>query len=58
MESRRELAVVGGGGLFKMATGTATVTSYSMDITTGDAILEYNVEVVHSVGLGFLKTFV
>ncbi|KAH6832915.1 hypothetical protein C2S53_000458 [Perilla frutescens var. hirtella] len=47
MESRRELAVVGGRGLFRMATGTADVTSYSMDVATGDAVLEYNVHIVH-----------
>ncbi|KAL6568627.1 hypothetical protein OROHE_004311 [Orobanche hederae] len=40
METRREVAVVGGTGQFKMAEGMATVTSHSMDVTIGDAILE------------------
>lgn len=54
MDSSRELAVVGGRGQLEMAVGTATV---SFDAATGDAVLEYKVEVVHPVfhgGLGFL----
>ncbi|KAH6832914.1 Disease resistance-responsive family protein [Perilla frutescens var. hirtella] len=58
-ESPREMAVVGGRGQFRRATGTVWVTTYSMDVTTGDAVLEYNVEVVHPLlGLGFVESVV
>lgn len=55
-ESPRELAVVGGRGRFRSAAGTVTVITHSMNVTTGDAILEYIVEVVYPKGLGFLKS--
>ncbi|VVB08550.1 unnamed protein product [Arabis nemorensis] len=47
MEKERELAVVGGRGKFKMATGVAQLNTYSVNLTSGDAIVEYNVTLYH-----------
>ncbi|XP_047938606.1 dirigent protein 4-like [Salvia hispanica] len=44
-ERRREMAVVGGRGLFRRAEGTVFVTTHFVNFTY--ALLEYNVEVVH-----------
>lgn len=44
---RREMAVVGGRGKFRYAKGVVFVTTNYLNVTNGDAILEYNVEVVH-----------
>ncbi|KAH1040415.1 hypothetical protein J1N35_042158 [Gossypium stocksii] len=46
-ESERELAVVGGKGKFRMAKGYAQLKTYSVNFKTGDAIVEYNVTVIH-----------
>ncbi|KAL0422881.1 UNVERIFIED_CONTAM: Dirigent protein 15 [Sesamum latifolium] len=46
-ENHRELAVVGGRGRFRLARGFVLVKTYSLNITNGDAVLEYTVEVVH-----------
>ncbi|KAL6568626.1 hypothetical protein OROHE_004310 [Orobanche hederae] len=46
VESRREMAVVGGRGLFRRAEGTVFVTTYFVNLTY--AVLEYNVEEVES----------
>ncbi|XP_038710076.1 dirigent protein 4-like [Tripterygium wilfordii] len=43
----REVAVVGGRGKFRMAQGVALLRTYSLNPSTGDAIVEYNVTVVH-----------
>ncbi|KAF5745495.1 disease resistance-responsive family protein [Tripterygium wilfordii] len=42
----RELPVVGGTGVFRMARGYATVKTHSLDPKTGDAIVGYNITVV------------
>ncbi|CAA7028325.1 unnamed protein product [Microthlaspi erraticum] len=47
MDKERELAVVGGRGRFRMATGVALLNTYSVNLTNGDAIVEYNVTVYH-----------
>ncbi|KAL7118568.1 hypothetical protein ACP275_02G010900 [Erythranthe tilingii] len=47
LENPREMAVVGGRGLFRHASGFITVRTQSDDGEKGDAVLEYNVEVVH-----------
>ncbi|XP_038705647.1 dirigent protein 4-like [Tripterygium wilfordii] len=47
MNTERELAVVGGRGKFRMAQGFALLKTYSLNASTGDAIVEYNVTVVH-----------
>ncbi|KAG8368134.1 hypothetical protein BUALT_Bualt15G0013500 [Buddleja alternifolia] len=46
-EKHRELAVVGGRGRFRLARGVVLVKTQYLNITNGDAVLEYNVEVVH-----------
>ncbi|OIW16154.1 hypothetical protein TanjilG_18869 [Lupinus angustifolius] len=46
-EANRELAVVGGRGKFKMARGFAETKTQYLNITNGDAIVEYKVTVVH-----------
>lgn len=47
MESHREMAVVGGRGLFRRAEGTVFVKTHFLNYTNGDAVLEYDVEVLH-----------
>ncbi|KDP30585.1 hypothetical protein JCGZ_16238 [Jatropha curcas] len=46
-ETKRELAVVDGRGQFKMAKGFAELYSRYFNVTTGDAIVEYNVTLFH-----------
>ncbi|KAB2097497.1 hypothetical protein ES319_A01G174600v1 [Gossypium barbadense] len=46
-ETERELAVVGGRGKFRMAKGVAKLKTYFLNVTAGDAIVEYNVTVIH-----------
>ncbi|KAL1291006.1 hypothetical protein HN51_059553 [Arachis hypogaea] len=46
-EPHRELAVVGGRGKFRLARGFAELTTYYLNTTNGDAIIEYNVTVLH-----------
>ena len=46
-QTERELAVVGGRGKFRMATGFAQLKTYFVNITSSDAIVEYNVTVIH-----------
>lgn len=47
LETERELAVVGGRGKFRMARGFAQLKTYSVNGKNGDAIVEYNVTVIH-----------
>ncbi|GMH02987.1 hypothetical protein Nepgr_004826 [Nepenthes gracilis] len=47
MRPVREMPVVGGTGLFRMARGYARVRTYWIDLTTGDAIVGYNITVLH-----------
>ncbi|GFP89015.1 dirigent protein 15 [Phtheirospermum japonicum] len=46
-ETHREMAVVGGRGRFRFARGFILVKTQYFNATNGDAVLEYNVEVVH-----------
>ncbi|XVF00154.1 hypothetical protein REPUB_Repub03eG0260600 [Reevesia pubescens] len=46
-EKERELAVVGGRGKFRMAKGFAKLKTHYLDLTKGDAIVEYHVTVIH-----------
>lgn len=39
----REMAIVGGTGLFRLAKGYAIANTYSFDPNTGDAVVGYNV---------------
>ncbi|KAG2703186.1 hypothetical protein I3843_06G118500 [Carya illinoinensis] len=43
----REMAIVGGTGLFRFARGYAIAQTHWFDANTGDAIVGYNVTVVH-----------
>ncbi|WOL12711.1 hypothetical protein Cni_G21478 [Canna indica] len=45
-DEARELAVVGGTGVFRLARGYAQLKTYSFD-ATGNAVVEYNVYVTH-----------
>ena len=47
-ETERELAVVGGRGKFRMAKGFAHLKTYFVNFMSGDAIVEYNVTVIHN----------
>ncbi|CAK7339164.1 unnamed protein product [Dovyalis caffra] len=43
----REMPVIGGSGLFRFARGYAQASTHSVDLKTGDAVVEYNVYVLH-----------
>ncbi|XP_073127770.1 dirigent protein 22-like [Henckelia pumila] len=43
----RELPVVGGSGVFRLARGSAMLDTVKYNGTSGDAIVEYNVVVLH-----------
>ncbi|KAL7610077.1 dirigent protein 22 [Lactuca sativa] len=43
----REMPIVGGSGVFRMARGVATAKTHDFNLTSGDAVVEYNVMVVH-----------
>ncbi|KAL4183010.1 hypothetical protein AMTRI_Chr11g153080 [Amborella trichopoda] len=47
MSGVRELAVVGGSGAFRLARGYALAKTHAFDPSTGDAVVEYNVVVLH-----------
>ncbi|PON38512.1 Disease resistance response protein [Trema orientale] len=43
----REMPIVGGSGLFRFARGYAQARTHTVDFKTGDAVVEYNVYVLH-----------
>ncbi|XVF47476.1 hypothetical protein PTKIN_Ptkin03bG0111700 [Pterospermum kingtungense] len=43
----REMPVIGGSGLFRFARGYVHAKTHRFDITTGDAVVEYNCYVMH-----------
>jgi hypothetical protein len=43
----REFPVIGGSGLFRFARGYALANTHAANMTTGDAVIEYNVYVFH-----------
>ncbi|KAJ4978924.1 hypothetical protein NE237_009704 [Protea cynaroides] len=43
----REMPVIGGSGLFRFARGYVQAKTHTFNITTGDAVVEYNVYVLH-----------
>lgn len=45
MQRVREMAIVGGTGLFRLARGYAIAQTYWVDAATGDAIVGYNVTI-------------
>ncbi|XP_057500263.1 dirigent protein 22-like [Actinidia eriantha] len=47
LEQYREMPVVGGSGVFRLARGIATAKTHWFDYATGDAIVEYQVVVIH-----------
>ncbi|CAA0815631.1 Dirigent protein 21 [Striga hermonthica] len=47
LHENRELAIVGGSGFFRLARGTAVLKTLTYNSTSGDAIVEYNIIVLH-----------
>ncbi|CAK9322921.1 unnamed protein product [Citrullus colocynthis] len=47
MSEVREMPVVGGGGLLRFARGYAQAKTHAVNISSGDAVVEYNVYVFH-----------
>ncbi|XP_015901353.3 dirigent protein 22-like [Ziziphus jujuba] len=43
----REMPIVGGSGLFRFARGYAQARTHEVDLKSGDAVVEYNVYVLH-----------
>ncbi|KAL6966289.1 Dirigent protein 19 [Sarracenia purpurea var. burkii] len=43
----REMAVIGGSGLFRFARGFVQARTHKVDLSTGNAVVEYNVYVLH-----------
>ncbi|XP_019196030.1 PREDICTED: dirigent protein 22-like [Ipomoea nil] len=43
----REMPIVGGSGVFRLARGIATAKTYWFNVTSGNAIVEYHVVVLH-----------
>ncbi|KAK4724535.1 hypothetical protein R3W88_027314 [Solanum pinnatisectum] len=43
----REMPIVGGSGVFRLAQGIATAKTYWFNLTSGDAVVEYNAMVLH-----------
>ncbi|KAE8731142.1 Dirigent protein 20 [Hibiscus syriacus] len=43
----REMPIVGGSGLFRFARGYAQAKTHTVDLKSGDAVVEYNVYVFH-----------
>nr|CAD1844112.1 unnamed protein product [Ananas comosus var. bracteatus] len=46
-EPHRELAVVGGRGAFRLARGFAQLRTHYLNTTNGDAVIEYDVTLLH-----------
>ncbi|KAM7505574.1 hypothetical protein LguiB_004478 [Lonicera macranthoides] len=47
MSEMREMPIVGGSGLFRFARGYAQARTHAVNFTSGDAVVEYNVYVLH-----------
>ncbi|OWM80384.1 dirigent protein 21-like [Punica granatum] len=47
LETYREMPITGGTGAFRLARGIVTSKTYSLNITSGDAIVEYSIMVLH-----------
>lgn len=47
LDTYREMSIVGGTGVFRVARGIATAKTFYINFTSGDAVVEYNVFVLH-----------
>ncbi|XP_062177844.1 dirigent protein 23-like [Alnus glutinosa] len=47
LQEVREMPIIGGSGAFRLARGFAIAKTHSLNFTSGDAIVEYNVVAVH-----------
>lgn len=47
MSGIREMPIIGGSKMFRFARGYAQAKTYQLDMSTGNAIVEYNVRVLH-----------
>ncbi|XP_061998026.1 dirigent protein 22-like [Rosa rugosa] len=47
MDTMREMPIVGGSGAFRYARGYALARTFSFNPKTGDAVVQYNVSVLH-----------
>ncbi|KAI6701092.1 hypothetical protein NL676_015416 [Syzygium grande] len=47
LKTYRELPIVGGTGVFQLVSGIATAKTYFLNLTTGDAVVEYNLIAGH-----------
>ncbi|KAL4187888.1 hypothetical protein AMTRI_Chr09g41270 [Amborella trichopoda] len=47
----RELSIIGGSGAFRLACGYVIKQTYSVDLTTQNAVVHYNVTVLHYKGI-------
>nr|QQM18943.1 dirigent protein 8 [Kadsura heteroclita] len=47
LHEMREMPVIGGSGLFRLARGYAQARTHAFDPKTGDAVVEYNVMLMH-----------
>ncbi|WOG84754.1 hypothetical protein DCAR_0103938 [Daucus carota subsp. sativus] len=47
LQQRRELPVIGGTGVFRMASGVAMLNTIYFDVAGGNATVEYNVMLQH-----------
>ncbi|KAH7835886.1 hypothetical protein Vadar_030843 [Vaccinium darrowii] len=47
LEKYREMPIVGGSGVFRLARGIATASTIWFKLTTGDAVVEYDVVIIH-----------
>ncbi|KAL4561775.1 hypothetical protein LXL04_033949 [Taraxacum kok-saghyz] len=48
LEAVREMLVVGGSGIFRFARGFALANTVRYNLKTGDAVVQYNVTVMHA----------
>ncbi|KAK3419623.1 hypothetical protein EUGRSUZ_G00281 [Eucalyptus grandis] len=47
LETYREMPIVGGTGIFRLASGVVTAKTSFLNLTTGDAVVEYKVIALH-----------
>ncbi|PIA28335.1 hypothetical protein AQUCO_07100002v1 [Aquilegia coerulea] len=47
LELEREMPIVGGTGVFRLARGVVLVKTYMYNMTSGDVIVEYNITTIH-----------